>query len=76
MARDDRPPEGIDDASVEETGDGDWKFSLGDLEDGEDGGAGGSRRLEPGTPNPENALFVVLGMLIALFLIARGIGLV
>lgn len=79
MARDDGPAEGID-AGDAETGEADgeeWKFSLEDLEDDEDeGDDGAGRRLEPGSPNPENVLFVVLGMLIALFVIARAIGLV
>lgn len=81
MAREDGPREGGDagDAETEEADGEEWKFSLEDLEDledGEDEDGGGGRRLEPGSPNPENALFVALGMLIALFVIARAIGLV
>lgn len=36
---------------------------------------GRANRLEPEDPEPENVIFVLVGMILALFVIARGIGL-
>lgn len=64
--------------------DGEWKYSVDEVgEDAEDDEEDSQaeedeqrRRIEPGSMNPENALFVVLGVLIALGALAYGLGLI
>ncbi|QLD88608.1 hypothetical protein HWV07_06000 [Natronomonas salina] len=58
--------------------DSEWEFSLQDLEqreaDAEAAAAAERERrrpLEPGDPSLENVLFVILGVLLALFIISR-----
>ena len=68
--------------------DGEWKYSIEDVgEDAEDGETPETkgekpadpeaidRRIEPGSPSLENALFVVLGALLALGTVVHGLGL-
>lgn len=71
--------------------DGEWKYSIEDVgedaEDSEDGKTPETkaekpadpeaidRRIEPGSPSLENALFVVLGALLALGTVVHGLGL-
>lgn len=66
--------------------DGEWKYSIEDVGEDAEGTEGpehegGSdpeaidRRVEPGSPSLENALFVALGALLALGTIAYGLGL-
>ncbi|QLC33821.1 hypothetical protein EFA46_006280 [Halarchaeum sp. CBA1220] len=44
--------------------DGEWRFSLADLEeDAEDGPAVEARPVEPGSPSAENVAFFLLGAL-------------
>lgn len=45
-----------------------WKFTLDDLEEDEDEKP---EELEPGSPTRENTLFVVLGALTTLLVLAR-----
>lgn len=68
--------------------DEEWKYSVDEVgEDAEDGtapgdgnggedGGGVDRRIEPGSIDPENVLFVVLGVLIAVGTIAYGLGII
>ncbi|WP_336345661.1 DUF7312 domain-containing protein [Halalkalicoccus ordinarius] len=72
--------------------DGKWKYSIEDVgedaENSEDGETPGTkaekpadpeavdRRIEPGSPSLENALFVVLGALLALGTVVHGLGLI
>lgn len=68
------------DEATDETGDdeSEWQFSLQDLEQREadaEAAAEAERKrrtpLEPGDPSLENAFFVLLGALLALFVISR-----
>jgi hypothetical protein len=67
----------------DETGENEWRFSLDDLEegdeeDGEDEGGGGNvagslapdEEVEAGDIDLENALFVVAGMILAILVLA------
>jgi hypothetical protein len=57
----------------------DWKYAVEDFEDDDDSadgadatdvfGEGGSGELEPGSPSFENAVFVLLGVAIALVVV-------
>ena len=84
MSRDhDEASGGSDDAAgVPSDGDGgpdgQWRFSLDDIEAREtavEAAAEAERRrtepIEPGTPSPENVLFVLLGVALALFILSR-----
>ena len=64
--------------------DGEWKYGIDevgedateheDAETGDPNDQEAERRIEPGSPRLENALFVALGALLALVVIARGLG--
>jgi hypothetical protein len=72
--------------------DHEWKYSIEDVgedaeakaDDGEPGASADDRsdpeaidrRIEPGSPSLENALFVALGALLALGTIAYGLGII
>lgn len=60
---------GIDDVGEDEAERG------GEGTDGSDGPETADRRIEPESPSLENALFVALGALLALAVIARSLGL-
>lgn len=60
-----------------------WKYGVDEVGDSAEADANATeeaepeerdRRIEPGTPNLENAVFVALGALLALGVIARGLG--
>jgi hypothetical protein len=60
--------DGVDDAESDDSGEREWRFSVGDV--GEDGVENGDEQgwlaldsvVEPGSVDPENALFVALGI--------------
>lgn len=56
---------------TEARGERDWRFDPEDFDD--DGPI--REHLEPGSPQMENIIFVIIGILIAVFIILRGIGL-
>lgn len=49
----------------------DWTYAVDEVGENED-----DYRLEPGSPDAENALFVVLGVVLTILVIARGLGVV
>ena len=61
---------GVDGTEAE--GESEWRFDPEDFDE-----EGPIREyLEPGSPQPEHVVFVIFGVLIAVFIILRGIGLV
>jgi len=72
----------------EDSAEEEWRFSVDEFDDPEDEGADAPedraaeaeaeqvrREIEPQTVRPENALFVVLGVVLTLGVLAHGIGL-
>lgn len=50
----------------------DWRYAVDEV--GEDGSENGNYRLEPGSPDAENVFFVVVGVVLTVLVIARGLG--
>lgn len=54
----------------------DWKYAIDEVGDDATDREEDLRRIEPGSPSGENTLFVLVGVALALLVIARGLGVI